>query len=554
MNSTDNRLRLGVIGAGSRGNAYARAAHQSGAAIVAAIAEPIDFKRKEFGRGYIWGDNATPQEGSEFRSWQDYLTYENERRKKQAAGEQVAPGLDAIFVCTLDHTHKEIVTSLAPLGIHVMCEKPLATSLVDCVSIYRAFTPPEGQQSKTVFAIGHVLRYSPHNILLRKLLLEDRAIGDILSIEHTEPVGYWHFAHSFVRYVSIFGIVAAVLVTANRALFRGNWRKESVAAPSLLTKSCHDIDLLLWLMCGATETGRKPHLPQSVTSSGSRSYFKRSRKPEAAKEATNCFDCPIENDCIYSAKKIYIDRHLEQRENTGWPLKIVLPEIEDCWRTYGKEAAKEKVTAALREDYDSKATDEEINARSWYGRCVYETSNDVCDNQVVTMTWDEELVEDANGKKQLEFGFGAKSATIHMVAFTEAICERRGWVYGTTGEMSYDSQTIRVHDFRSGKTIEHHPQQMGGGHGGGDDGLTMQFIKAVHAVKNEGKSADEAQVAHIGCTLEEVIRSHVMVFAADQARREKRVVDWGRWWEGNVVEKKASKQQQTAMIGWDEML
>ena len=200
-NGIIDRLRVGVIGAGSRGNAYARAVHVSKEATIALIAEPIAFKRQQFGRQYIWGQDKQRLEDQEFVSWKDYLRYENERREKQAAGQKVSPGLDAIFICTLDHTHVEIITSLAPLGINLMCEKPLATTLQDCVQIYRSLSPPAGEGTNTVFSIGHVLRYSPHNILLRKLLLEDDAIGDILSIEHTEPVGYWHFAHSYVRYI-----------------------------------------------------------------------------------------------------------------------------------------------------------------------------------------------------------------------------------------------------------------------------------------------------------------------------------------------------------------
>jgi predicted dehydrogenase len=54
-----------------------------------------------------------------------------------------------------------------------------------------------GQQA--VFSIGHVLRYSPHNMLLRKLVVQDGVIGEVLSVVHTEPVGWWHFTHSYVR-------------------------------------------------------------------------------------------------------------------------------------------------------------------------------------------------------------------------------------------------------------------------------------------------------------------------------------------------------------------
>ena len=195
--------RLLVIGAGSRGNAYAEAVTKARDAVIASVAEPIVFKRNSLGKKYIWADGKR-QEDQEFDSWKDYLRYEVSRREKQEAGEPVLPGFDGIFICTLDHTHVEIITEFAPLNLHIMSEKPLATTLGDCTRIYRALKPPTDETAKTVFSIGHVLRYSPHNILLRKLLLEDNVIGDILSIEHTEPVGWWHFAHSYVRYVHVY--------------------------------------------------------------------------------------------------------------------------------------------------------------------------------------------------------------------------------------------------------------------------------------------------------------------------------------------------------------
>ena len=190
--------RLLIIGAGSRGNAYAEAVSKAQDAVIASVAEPIAFKRNSLGRKYIWADGIR-QKDQEFDSWKDYIHYENTRREKERAGESVLPGFDGVFICTLDHTHVEIITEIAPLGLHIMSEKPLATTLADCIKIYRALKPPANEGAKTVFSVGHVLRYSPHNMLLRKLLLQDKVIGDVLSIEHTEPVGWWHFAHSFVR-------------------------------------------------------------------------------------------------------------------------------------------------------------------------------------------------------------------------------------------------------------------------------------------------------------------------------------------------------------------
>ena len=189
-----------VIGAGSRGNAYATAMSEDPAinGFIGAIAEPIASKRHSFWRRYI-SDGKEPRTGDVFDSWQSFLEYELDRRNRKQRGESVLEGVDGVFVCVLDEMHAEIITTLAPLHLHIMSEKPLATTLQDCLKIYRSLKPPVGEPDRAIFSIGHVLRYSPHNILLRDLLLEDEVIGDILSIEHTEPVGYWHFSHSYVR-------------------------------------------------------------------------------------------------------------------------------------------------------------------------------------------------------------------------------------------------------------------------------------------------------------------------------------------------------------------
>jgi len=272
-----------------------------------------------------------------------------------------------------------------------------------------------------------------------------------------------------------------------------------------------------------------------VSSSGSLKYFKRSRKPVLAGEATNCLSCPAESECLYSAKKIYNERHLQQGK-IGWPVKIVVPEIEKCLKDGGPHRAEAKLMERLGEDYDISTPTNEVEGRSWFGRCVYEAGNDVCDDQYVTITWEDDPLPssaqmDAAARLQ---GRGAKSATLHMIAFTEKICARRGRVYGTQGELEYDSEVIGVHNFSTGQTQTHYPHQPGGGHGGGDDGLAMQYVKAIDAVKNQGMSAEGAQALYLGCSLEDVIRSHAMVFATEDGRRGKRIIDWESWWEDNV--------------------
>ncbi|KAK4032683.1 hypothetical protein C8A01DRAFT_40877 [Parachaetomium inaequale] len=510
--------RILIIGAGSRGRTYAAAVASATNGVVVAVAEPDDYKRNRFGETMIWGSQTPPPEGAAFADWRDFITYETRRRARvESGGKDLPPGVDAVFVCVLDEMHREVVVALASLGgLHIMCEKPLATTLHDCIEMYTALESNKvagGQQA--VFSIGHVLRYSPHNMLLRKLVLQDRVIGDILSVVHTEPVGWWHFAHSYVR---------------------GNWRRESTSAPSLLTKSCHDIDVLLWLLCSPADCSAQdcppPHLPSTVTSSGSLQYFKRSRKPAQAGAATNCLSCPAESICKYSAKRIYVGPELAGVEsgNKRWPVSIVLPDIE----SYGSTVeARDAMVAELARDYDANTPESEVARRNWFGRCVYESDNDVCDEQVVTLSWDDDPLPGNNGTGSRN----AKTAVFHMVAHTKKICDRYTHLYGVDGEIFADSTTITIEDFRTGQTIVHRPQVESHSHGGGDTGITRQFVLAVDKVKNHGWSTDRAQRELVGCTLEEVIRSHAMVFCAEAARRRRKVVDWPEWWAAELQAK-----------------
>lgn len=197
-NSTSSPPRILIIGAGGRGKDYARPIRDLSTGIIAAVAEPNKFKREFLGHKYIWGSSG-PSEGQEFAGWEEFLQYELDRRARAARGEVVPEGVDAAFICTLDAQHKEIIDALAPLKLHLMSEKPLATSLDDCIGIYKSLL--KNKEAPSLFAIGHVLRYSPHNRMLHKLVVEEQIIGEVLCMEHTEPVGWWHFAHSYVRYV-----------------------------------------------------------------------------------------------------------------------------------------------------------------------------------------------------------------------------------------------------------------------------------------------------------------------------------------------------------------
>jgi len=172
------------------------------------------------------------------------------------------------------------------------------------------------------------MRYTAYTRRL-KSVLDSGVIGQVVSVQHLEPVGYWHQAHSFVR---------------------GKWRNEAESSSMLLAKSCHDLDWLRYIM-GARCL--------KVSSFGSLYHFRKDSKPAGA--ADRCLDCPVEPRCPYSAKKIYLGRFA--RGHTGWPVNVLAPEVTE-----------ESLTEALR--------------TGPYGRCVYACDNDVVDNQVVNMEFE----------------------------------------------------------------------------------------------------------------------------------------------------------------------
>jgi hypothetical protein len=202
--------------------------------------------------------------------------------------------------------------------------------------------------------------------------------------------------------------------------------------------------------------------------------------------------------------------------------------MEDIVMAQGWDAGEERLMERLGDDYDKSTTPDDVIAnRSWYGRCVYEADNSVVDDQTVTIEWEEDCLPGH------DLGRGPKRALFHMTYPTQAQCERRGWIYGTLGEIHYDSHKITVHTFSDNRTIVHDiPKQapeVEKSHGGGDWGLAGAFVQAVQNVEDGSMNVVQAQRELVGCDLEEIIRSHAVVFAAEEARREKRVIHWADW-------------------------
>lgn len=439
VNSDAAAVTLAIIGCGQRGNAYATYAKVFPSACkIVAIAEPRSEARAAFAQNYGVDRSLV------FKDWREFL--DASRDTVKTIGRRLA---DAVVVCVQDSIHVEVAVAFAEQGYHVLCEKPMATSIEDCVRMEKAV-----KNAKIIFGMGHVLRYSSFNQEITKVIRSGE-LGELVNVVHIEPVGHWHFAHSYVR---------------------GNWSREAQSSFSLMTKSCHDIDLIChWL---------SPATPTRISSFGSLKHFKKAAKPVEAGNATRCLACPIRKTCPYSAERIYLDEIKKGRKT--WPVDVLVDGVPDI----------ENVTHALN--------------TGPYGRCAYESNNDVCDNQVVN----------------IEFS-NSSTASFTMIAQTSLICERQTRLHFSHGELVADASTntITLADFRTRqqRVLTPPPPSKGevaynkhgrGGHGGGDFGLVRAFVEAV--------STGQQEV--LGTDVGEVLRSHLAVFAAEKSRKEGVVV------------------------------
>ncbi len=405
-----------VVGAGNRGSRYAEyARHYPDRLRIVGVAEPRAYFRERLAQAHGIPDRAV------FSDWRELA-----ERPRLA---------DGAIIATQDVLHVEPAVALAAQGYHLLLEKPMAPDPAGCREIVQA-----AQASDIIFSVCHVLRYTPYTVRLKELL-EAGAIGEVVSLQRLEPVGYWHQAHSFVR---------------------GNWRSEAESSFMLLTKSCHDLDWIRYIMGARC---------RAVSSFGALTHFRRENQPAGA--ADRCVRCAVERACPYSAVKIYLGR--VHAGETGWPVDVVAAPVTEA-----------NVLAALEQGP--------------YGRCVYTCDNDVVDHQVVNLLFE-----------------GDRTASFTMTAFTQAAF-RRTRIFGTRGELEGDGERIRIHDFLTDRTkvYEVESAALGGlkGHGGGDYGVMDAFVRAVaHGDRSFILSGPQ-----------ETLESHLMVFAAEQARRENRVV------------------------------
>lgn len=410
---TSKQITVVIIGAGNRGRLYASYAKMFPENVkVVGVSDILESRRHDMA-----DKHNVPQE-NRFGHYNEVFT-----RPKFA---------DAVVIATPDDRHVEPCLKAMELGYDVLLEKPAAPTEKECRQILA-----HSKKYGSIVAVCHVLRYAPYFIAL-KAAIDSGMIGKLVSIQHMEPIQYAHMAHSYVR---------------------GNWRNSEETTPIILAKSCHDLDIMRWLIGSPCKT---------ITADGSLHLFKKENAPEGA--PARCTDgCPHEATCPYSAIDIYARR----KRHLG---------VFD-----------------LKDKKDENEIMEKLKT-TWYGRCVYHCDNNQPDHYVANMTF-------ADGQ----------TAAFNMEAFTPW-GGRRTRVMGTTGFIEGDMKTFTVWDFRTGKKdtwhleVEEHAEYRGSGHGGGDYALVRDFVEAVASQDNSKLSS----------TIEASVESHLMGFAAEKSRKSGR--------------------------------
>ena len=356
---------------------------------------------------------------------------------------------DAIINGTMDHQHCATSLPLLRRGYDMLLEKPFVVNEDEM----RLLAETAKEYGNTVM-ICHVLRYAPFYVEICKRL-RDGEIGDVINIQAAEHVSYHHHVVGYVR---------------------GKWNNtEKCHSTMLLAKCCHDMDLLVWLKSGVA--------PVSVASHGSNFQFTPEARPKGA--GTRCLvDCPIEAECLYSARKHYIDH----------PYR---------WSFYVWDSLEHIENPTIEQKIESLKTDNP------FGRCVWGCDNNVVDHQSVMMNFEDGCTATMN----MVGGCSKPQRTLHIIG-------TKGEIYGALEESKF---TVCKMDPRPGheyaeEVVDLNAKGDGSGalgdHGGGDLRLVEDFVKRLHG-----------ETPSISCTdLKDSISGHLAVFRADLARECGRVI------------------------------
>ncbi|MBI5370937.1 MAG: Gfo/Idh/MocA family oxidoreductase [Sphingobacteriales bacterium] len=365
-----------TCGAGNRGNVYGNyAAAYPDQLDIVGVAEPIALRNERYAKKHNIEDK------NRFHTWEEVFS-----RPKFA---------DAVIISTPDNLHFGPCMAALNMGYDVLLEKPISPSEQECRDILAL-----AKKKNRIVAVCHVLRYAPYFIKLKEMM-HNGSIGEIISIQHLEPIMHVHMSHSYVR---------------------GNWHNSKETTPIILAKSCHDLDILKWML--------EKHC-QQISAFGDLKWFRKENAPEGSTD--RCVGgCKVEATCPYSAKRIYYDKR-------SWLHHFDLPED------------KSKQGDAIMEYLKN----------SNYGKCVYRMDNDQPDHYTTNILFENSV-----------------SAAFSMEAFT-SYEGRRTRVMGSMGDIVGDMTSFTHTDFRTGKVTEW--KQDSDGHGGGDWRLVADWVQAVSA-------------------------------------------------------------------------
>lgn len=363
-----------LIGAGHRGNIYSDyALINPGELKIIAVAEAKPDRQKKLQLKHKIHDDYC------FTNWKELL------EKVKFA--------DAVIIATPDNLHIQPCLAALDAGYDVLLEKPIAPTAAECRLLL-----DKAVASGRIVGVCHVLRYTPYFRELKEII-DAGLIGNIISIQHMEPIEQIHMSHSYVR---------------------GKWKSSKNATPIVVAKSCHDTDIIRWLVNSPVH---------DVHCFGNLSWFTTANAPDGSTE--RCTDgCKVENSCPYSALQIYL------RDKKRLYV-FDLPEQKSKWDDF--------ITEKL------KTTD--------YGRCVYKMDNDQPDHLTVNMLF--------------ENGVTAAFSMEAHVSYEG----RRTRIMGSKGDIVGDMETFVMTDFKTRKQTSW--KLVTEAHGGGDHELMKDWVQAI---------------------------------------------------------------------------
>lgn len=449
------KLNAILIGAGDRGaDTYGKYAlkHPEELEFVA-VAEPIDNRRKLFIKKHHISQDRS------FTSWEQLLELE-----------KIA---EIAVIATQDQMHAEPAIQALEKGYDVLLEKPMATSVEMCKKLVEV-----SEKTGKLLHVCHVCRYTEFYSTIYSLI-ESGKIGEVVNISLRENVSSFHYAHSYVR---------------------GHWHNREKTSPMILAKSCHDMDVLFWLVGSPSKR---------VSSFGSQTHFGKENQPIGAPD--RCTDgCPVSDSCLYYAPRIYIDIEplLQISRKGGSPLEkfisksiLKYPKLRRFYPFSKTKQVEEWPISTITNDFTLEGRMKALLETN-YGRCVYAMEDhNVVDHQVVNIEFENEVTA---------------NFTLHGFSHEEGRTLRIDGTRGTIiGDFLFSGDTIRLMDAYTGKEKTIRKTGIIKGHSGGDERLMKSFLQTVRERGNQHSLTDARSA----------LESHLMAFAADKARLENKVID-----------------------------